>query len=205
MKPDARERLLEATIESLQENGYARTTTREIVARAGLHLPAVNYYFGSKEQLLQDAIVEALRRWGATTISDTDAVAAEGAPAAAQLRSSLERYSATLADDRPYVVAAAEAFAQASRSEELRDRLAGAYEEFRDVVVASITRAAADGGGDPDPGQVRAIASTLIALFDGLAIQWLVDPERAIDPGDVLDGLAALGTLAAEEASSRAY
>ncbi len=204
MATDARERLLEAAIESLQENGYARTTTREIVARAGLHLPAVNYYFGSKERLLQDAIVEALRRWGETTMKSTDAAAAEGAPAETQLRRSLERYSATLADDRPYIVAAVEAFAQASRSDELRERLAGAYDEFREVVIASITRSAVEAGGNPDATQVRAIASTLIALFDGLAVQWLIDPERAIEPGDVLDGLAAVGTLAAAEASAGA-
>ncbi len=195
--PDARERLLEAAISSLQEEGYARTTTRGIVARAGLHLPAVNYYFGSKDRLLQDAIVEALRRWGETTMSSADAVAAEGASPAEQLRSSLVRYTTTLADDRPYVVAAAEAFAQASRSEELRGRLAAAYGELRDRVVAGITQAAADIGAEPDTEQVEAIASTLIALFDGLALQWLIDPERPLEADRIIGGLAAVAALAA--------
>lgn len=188
-----RDRLLEAAVKSLQENGYARTTTRRIVELAGLHLPAVNYYFGSKERLVQEAIMEAIRRWGQTTIGDAQVT--EGPPAA-QLRHSLERFLSTLEDDRRYVVAAVEAFAQAERSHELRDRLTGAYKEFRKVVIANIERAAGGDSGRAPREDVRALASTLIALFDGLAIQWLIDPRETPTAEQVLASLAALGQLA---------
>ncbi len=36
------------------------------------YAPSVNYYFGSKKRLLHDAAVEALRRWGATTMDAID-------------------------------------------------------------------------------------------------------------------------------------
>lgn len=187
-----RKRLLEAAIGSLQEHGYARTTIRQIVASAGMHLPTVNYYFGSKERLLEEAAVEAIRRWGETTMA---VAGGDGAPRE-RLRRSLERFLQTLQADRPYVVAAAEAFAQAERSEELRVRLAAAYREFRGLVAASM-RPAAERPQTLTEDDLLAVSSTLIALFDGLAIQALLDPDQSPDADRVLRGLAILGRLAA--------
>jgi AcrR family transcriptional regulator len=46
-----RQRLLEAAIELFAELGYERASTRAIARRAGVSLPALQYYFGGKEGL----------------------------------------------------------------------------------------------------------------------------------------------------------
>jgi len=46
-----RQRLLEAAIELFAELGYERASTRVIARRAGVSLPALQYYFGGKEGL----------------------------------------------------------------------------------------------------------------------------------------------------------
>lgn len=46
-----RRRLLEAGIELFGELGYERASTRAIARRAGVSLPALQYYFGGKEGL----------------------------------------------------------------------------------------------------------------------------------------------------------
>lgn len=46
-----RRRLLEAGIELFAELGYERASTRAIAHRAGVSLPALQYYFGGKEGL----------------------------------------------------------------------------------------------------------------------------------------------------------
>jgi len=46
-----RRRLLEAGIELFAELGYERASTRAIARRAGVSLPALQYYFGGKEGL----------------------------------------------------------------------------------------------------------------------------------------------------------
>lgn len=46
-----RQRLLEAAIELFAELGYERAATRAIARRAGVSLPALQYYFGGKEGL----------------------------------------------------------------------------------------------------------------------------------------------------------
>lgn len=47
-----RRRLLEAGIELFGQLGYERASTRAIARRAGVSLPALQYYFGGKEGLL---------------------------------------------------------------------------------------------------------------------------------------------------------
>lgn len=50
-KQIVRERLLHAAGECLHELGYERTTTREILRRAGLSAGSLYHYFSSKEEL----------------------------------------------------------------------------------------------------------------------------------------------------------
>ena len=48
---DARRRILEAALEMFATVGYEGTSTRHLAERAGVNLPAIQYYFGSKEGL----------------------------------------------------------------------------------------------------------------------------------------------------------
>lgn len=57
--PDTRRRLLHAAAEVFAEHGYRAATVREICARAGANVAAVNYHFGEKAQLYQE-VFEAL-------------------------------------------------------------------------------------------------------------------------------------------------
>ena len=56
-EPNARQRLLDTATELFAEKGYAGTTVREIVDRAGVSKPVLYYYFKSKEGLFY-AILE---------------------------------------------------------------------------------------------------------------------------------------------------
>ena len=184
---DARERLLEAAIGCLQTRGYARTTTREIIAGARSHLPSVNYYFGSKERLLHEAAVHSLLRWTRATLAATQASAA--LDPRSRLQASVERFLASVRGDRSRLVAAVEAYAQAERDDALRGRLAGAYDDLRAAIAL---------GGDDES---RAVASVLIALLDGLALQYLLDPERAPTGPEVVRSLDAVARVLSAGAS----
>ena len=57
LEPNARQRLLEMATKLFAEKGYAGTSVREIVDRAGVSKPVLYYYFKSKEGLFY-AILE---------------------------------------------------------------------------------------------------------------------------------------------------
>jgi AcrR family transcriptional regulator len=59
-----REELLKGARECLLEKGYVQTTARDIARASGVGLAAIGYHFGTKEALLQEAMVEANMEWG---------------------------------------------------------------------------------------------------------------------------------------------
>jgi AcrR family transcriptional regulator len=151
--------LVEATLRCLARSGVAGATARTITAEAGVNLAAITYHFGSKDHLVDRALVRAVRRlvdpvvevleggdvWGALALVE-DRATAGGAPCALY----------------------AEAAARAVRSEVVRrgwDEVHGALRDALGdrrggpVLVAAIigTWAAAAAGTAPDPGALAAL------------------------------------------------
>src|ERR1700679_1946496 len=72
---ETRQRILDVALKAFGEDFFLAVTTRQISKAAGVSLPTLQYYFGSKEGLYRacaEAIVERYRR-------HTTAVAAEAA------------------------------------------------------------------------------------------------------------------------------
>jgi AcrR family transcriptional regulator len=57
MMEGAEQRILEAAVATIEDYGYENVTVRRIAAKAGVNIAAINYYFRTKEQLL-DRVIE---------------------------------------------------------------------------------------------------------------------------------------------------
>src|SRR5579871_3937853 len=77
---DTSRRILETAIQVFATEGYEGTSTRLLAERAGVNLPAIQYYFGSKEGLYR-AVIESI-------IAHTEA---HMAPLAAQVQIALAK------------------------------------------------------------------------------------------------------------------
>lgn len=170
-----REALLEGAIDCLQELGYARTTARAVVERSRTNLGSIAYHFGSIERLREEALLAASRRWLAPAVA-----AARATGPRPPLETALRAFVEGLEDHRELALAFCEALAQAGRHDRLRTRLAAAYDELREVITAA--------------GRSYEQAALIIALFDGLMLQWLLDPRRVDDRfvNDLVPHLRAL-------------
>ena len=69
-KEDTRERIVAAAGAAFAERGFRGTTIRQITARAGVNLAAVNYYFRDKEELYLRVLREAKQCAGRIVIED---------------------------------------------------------------------------------------------------------------------------------------
>jgi AcrR family transcriptional regulator len=181
----SREQLLEGAIECLQTKGYARTTARDIAAASGANLASIGYHFGSKEGLLNAAIIRLFEDWtemlGAAAFTDPDA------PPLARMARSWVVMLESFEQERPLLVAFLEAVAQAERSDDLRRQMAIHLNESRDRVAKMVQASIGDAPG----ADARAVASFLIAVNDGLAIQWLLSKEDTPDGEQLIASLGA--------------
>ncbi|MFB4269588.1 TetR/AcrR family transcriptional regulator [Nonomuraea sp. GTA35] len=189
-----RERLLAGAVSCLQEKGYAHTTARDLVAASGTNLASIGYHFGGKDALLNEAIAAIFDQW-------TERV--ERALFGAELdspREMLQRAMAELVDVfdelRPVLILCVEGYPAALRAPVLRERLAEAYARTR-VAGADMLRRASGELGVELPMAPEVLVSVVVAISDGLMLQWLLDPEATPDARQVVDAIATLGALIA--------
>ncbi|MGH3914167.1 MAG: TetR/AcrR family transcriptional regulator, partial [Pseudonocardiaceae bacterium] len=180
-----REALLDGARRCLLERGYARTTARDLVAASGTNLASIGYHFGSKEALLNAAMRQSFDEY----IQQINQIvfADPGATPLQRVRASWAVLISTFEQHRPLQVAFVEALAQTERVPQLRAELADCYERLRNT-VASMVRASVGGLSD---SAARHAASFLIAVYDGLAVQWLLDPHRAPTADELMAALEA--------------
>ncbi|MEV4012619.1 helix-turn-helix domain-containing protein [Nonomuraea angiospora] len=183
-----REDLLAGARRCLEEQGWARTTVRDISAAAGVSMAAIGYHFGSREALLNAALVEAMREWG-EQIGAAMAAVDEAAAPDERFEALWERLIASIGEHRTLWLANLEAMVQAEHSPELRDELVAGQREGRRGMAAHLV----DGDeADIAEREVRTVGSVHLALLLGVMAQWLNDPEQAPTGSEVLAGLRAL-------------
>lgn len=174
-QPSHRERLLDGAIECLRTTGYSRTTARDIAAASDASLASIGYHFGSKEALLNEAIIRTCEQL-ATRLGEA-ALAASDASPLEQLAASWLATLSSFDEMRPVLVGFVEAVGQSAWSEELREQMAAHYRHVRltitEIVSSSLGPSVEAAGADP-----KVVASYLIAVSDGLMLQWLLDPEE---------------------------
>lgn len=90
-----------------------------------------------------------------------------------------------------FAVAYVEAWAQAERNPVLRAQLAAHYREFRTATAAlaqSLSHASSESLPDPE-----ALATILVAVADGLVVQWLLDADSLPVPARLARALTQIG------------
>ncbi|WP_079148839.1 TetR/AcrR family transcriptional regulator [Streptomyces agglomeratus] len=185
-----REDLLAGARRCLQEKGWARTTVRDITTAAGgVSMAAIGYHFGSREVLLNAALIEAIDEWGTRM---GRALASFGDSKS----SPADRYEAMWAaiiksfqDERTLWLATLEALIQAEHSDELRRYLAGSQAQGRRGLAALLLNSPEDEVTDASS---RTLGAAQMALFTGLMTQWLTDPAHAPDAREVVAGVQML-------------
>jgi AcrR family transcriptional regulator len=182
-RADTKQRLYEAAVELIAEQGFSATTVDDIALRAKVAKGTVYYNFASKT-----ALFEELLRHGIGLLTDAFREAVAGLPpreaVAALVRTQLEYI-------RRY-----QAFAQLLLSEMWRtnrewQQTLILLREQAIGVIAETVQAGVDSGDLPADLDVRVASSALFGVGLVVAVDWLVfQPERSIE--DVEESLLAI-------------
>jgi AcrR family transcriptional regulator len=195
---DTQARLLAAALEVVTASGVAATTSRQIASAAGTNLQAITYHFGSKDELVAQALVGAVRQWVQPALTTLRDLATDPAGHLVQAAFGLR---SVLTDALPRVPAYIEALALVPRSEQFRDQIRALLAELRGVLAAAL-RELKNAGAIADWVDPESMAALVIAAADGAAIHLAIDPG-GLDVDDLLDQavelLLAASTLPSPE------
>lgn len=75
---ETRTRILDAAEELFMQHGFEGTSMRQLTARAGVNLAAVNYHFGSKDSLIEAVFRRRLDPMNAERVAALDALEKDG-------------------------------------------------------------------------------------------------------------------------------
>ena len=181
---DTRARIQQIALELFAEQGYERTSLREIAERLGVTKAALYYHFKSKEDIVRSFTedyftqLDALIEWGRSQT-----------PSARKAHDILERYIGIVVDG-------AEVFMFLERNQALihsseEDGKHHRFEHFRPRLNALVDIIA--GSGSPPRSRIRATAA--IFAVSASCMFYMKDPSGPAEPGTELPRLPSRDEL----------
>jgi AcrR family transcriptional regulator len=184
LESDKAKRIVDAMRESVAARGAAGSTFDHVAREAGVSRGLLHYYFGTKERLL----VEVVRRDSEIRLAALAASLGDARTADDFIDALVRSLEQLIGRDPGFVVLMHELFTLSRRNEEIAGELATLARVARTDIAASLEAKQAEGvvrlGDEPD-----AVAGVLLALADGLALRFLIEPE--LDPRPILAAAVA--------------
>jgi AcrR family transcriptional regulator len=170
---DKAARIVEAMRASVAARGIAGSTFDQVARQAGVSRGLLHYYFGTKEKLL----VEAVRLECDLRLQSLEQQLASAQTADDFIDLMAENLRKTVGEDPDFVTLVFELFTLARRNEDIAVEFAGLMRRTREQLEHMLANGQQEGvlhlHAEPD-----AVADTLFALADGLAMRMLAEPER---------------------------
>ncbi len=176
-RAESERRLIAAAAEMVAEVGPSKVTLANVGERAGYSRGLATHHFGSKGALMQrlvDAVTHQFR----------DAMSEKGGSddPIAELRTLIGIYFDVIADLQPVNRARLVLWADtvANPDEDIRARMVHADREFREEIEKRIM-VAATAGQTPSTVHPHGLATVIIAMLRGVALQSLIDDHVDLD------------------------
>ncbi len=171
------QRIIDAMRRSVAQRGTAGSTFDHVSREAGVSRGLLHYYFGTKEQLLAEAVrrdcelrLERLERQLSTAKTADDFINL--------MARSLHE---TVSQDPDMVTLMFELFTLSRRNADIAVEYAGLMRSTREQVAGMLAAAQSEGvlrlHAEPD-----AVAEVLFSIGDGFALRMLTEPNRDFTP-----------------------
>lgn len=176
MKPreatlERRKRILEAASEVFGEKGYVKGSLADIAERVGMTHAGVLHHFGSKDQLL----LAVLAHRDTTDVEHfEDQHIPDGLELFKHLVRTAERNESRVGIVQVFAVLSAESVTDAHPAKEF---FLERYETLRSEIRAALVHICST-DDPPAAGDIDKATASIIAVMDGLQVQWLLAPGQ---------------------------
>nr|WSX54026.1 TetR family transcriptional regulator [Streptomyces sp. NBC_00974] len=165
-----RTQLIQAAARVIARDGIAAATIRRITEEAGVPGSLVHYWFADKDELLQEVL-----------LADLDAISTAATDAADTGDDLLDRLRAAFhvieQDDRGRQILPYEMTTWALRKPEFAHVARKQYAAYRALGTETMSSWMKATGAQL-PADVPVVGQFISALFDGLVLAWLADPDN---------------------------
>ena len=170
---DKAQRIIDAMRRSVAQRGTAGSTFDHVSREAGVSRGLLHYYFGTKEQLL----AEAVRRDCELRLERLQLQLATANTADDFIDLMVQTLRETISEDPDFVTLMFEMFSLSRRNAEIAVEYAGLMRNTREQVAEMLAGAQREGvlrlHAEPD-----AVAEVLFSIGDGFALRMLTEPRR---------------------------
>nr|WP_170329885.1 TetR family transcriptional regulator C-terminal domain-containing protein [Ruegeria arenilitoris] len=168
-----RQQLIDATIDSIAQNGIGGTTMSTVTEIAGLSLGIVNFHFKSKQNLLEETLLFLAKEHHEQWLEAFDNA---GLSASEKLLAIVDaHFHPQICTPKKLAVWFA-FFGEAGRRKVYRSLINDIDQERYNIALRLCSEIAEDGGYDDMPP--RQVANVLEALYDGIWLELLTYPEN---------------------------
>ena len=169
--PDVRRKsLIQATMRSIAKYGYAGTTIGRICAEAQVSRGLINHHFGTKDELIRQSYKELCDEW----VFQTRDMLRETRDPEDKLRAMLRVSFGPALFKQEYLGIWVGFWSAIGKSPTLKKLNRELYQQDRDAFQKIFEEIATKRGKAIDS---RRAAISLIALMDGLWLEWCLDPK----------------------------
>lgn len=201
-----RARILDAATELFARSGYHPISLREIAAHCGMTHAGLLHHFPGKEELLLEVLWRRDRQDAALLFPG---LLDDGAPEPAGVVAAQDRLERLVAfvdrnsRTRGMVALYAKLSAEASDPDHpAHDYFVRRYRLLREQIALLLAELFAQ-APPLRPADPRAVAQQLLAMMDGMQVQWLLEPDAAPMEQRVWDFLGGFGLRPADAALKR--
>ncbi len=182
-------KIIDAMRHSVARRGTAASTFDQVSREAGVSRGLVHYYFGTKEQLL----AEAVRRDCALRLERLERQLSTAKTADDFIDLMAQKLQQTVREDPDFITLIFELFTLSRRNADIAAEYAGLMRSTREHLAGMLAAAQQEGvlrlHAEPE-----VVAEVLFSLGDGLALRLLSEPERDFTQ-TIYAGIACARTL----------
>jgi len=166
---ERKDQIVRATVDCISKFGYHNFSMQDVARAAGVSKGIIHYYFLNKDDLMRSVLDKVAG--DIEEVLQADMAAIEDP--ARKLKVFIEVCAEVVRNTREYYQVSMDFWTQINQNEEVRRAIANHYAKFRETCARVIQEGVSKGVfRSVDPIQH---SSYVIAIIDGLSLQWLFD------------------------------
>ncbi len=171
LAPQRREQIVDALFECLAQKGHEKVTVKHIARRADLHYGVIHYYFKSKDDIVTALADSIISRYESLLLARLRAAPSASERIKAGIDFLVDEFIFNHSLNRVFYNLVQMAFER----ETVRSAFQKLLRVYRDHIAEMVHAGVEDGEFSRD--DAFEAASLIVALVEGMALQWMVEPK----------------------------